>query len=164
MIRDGKRKSHPFPGNIAAEIEAVQASEALFNPRRVLVIVIVLAVLLVAGGAIIYRIQSNRYPVVVAVGIPDDDDTSNPLGGRTGMLIPVTPDMLEVTSISLDPPKVAIVNDKELSEGQWLVVNTRLGAASVRVVLIQDGLVRFRHGGQLIDARIQASRKLKKAP
>jgi hypothetical protein len=44
-----------------------------------------------------------------------------------------------------------------LAEEDWLVVKTVKGEASVRVISIQDGFVRFKHGGNTIDARLQAA-------
>jgi hypothetical protein len=50
---------------------------------------------------------------------------------------------------------LTIVNGKRLAEQDWLVLKTPAGEASVRVISIQDGFVRFKHGGETIDARLQ---------
>lgn len=47
------------------------------------------------------------------------------------------------------------MNGKRLAEEDWLVVKTALGEASVRVISIQDGFVRFKHGGNTIEARLE---------
>jgi hypothetical protein len=54
---------------------------------------------------------------------------------------------------------LTIVNGKRLAEGEWLVVTTPLGDASVRVIQIEDGVVRFRHGGETISAKLRAAQK-----
>jgi hypothetical protein len=105
-----------------------------------------------AGGAV-YWYQMRHFPVVVAISPPDGRD-KDPLG-KQGTLIPVNPELLHVTSIALGTPRLTIVNGKRLAEQDWLVVKTPNGEASVRVILIQDGLVRFKHGGETIDARLQ---------
>jgi hypothetical protein len=109
----------------------------------------------VFAASVIYWIQSRQYPVVVAISPPDGRD-KDPLGNR-GTLVPVSPDLLHVTSIALGNPRLTIVNGKRLAEEDWLVVKTVKGEASARVISIQDGFVRFKHGGNTIDARLQAA-------
>jgi hypothetical protein len=105
-----------------------------------------------AGG--IYWYQTRHFPVVVAVSPPDARD-KDPLG-KQGALVPVSPDLLHVTSIALGSPRLTIVNGRRLAEEDWLVVKTPNGEASVRVISIQDGMVRFKHGGETIAAHLQA--------
>ena len=105
-----------------------------------------------AGG--IYWYQTRHLPRVVAISPPDVRDR-DPLG-KQGALVPLNPDMLHVTSIALGNPRLTIVNGKRLAEEDWLIVKTPNGEASVRVISIEDGLVKFKHGGNTIDARLQA--------
>lgn len=105
------------------------------------------------GAGIIYWIQVRNYPVIVAISPPDGRD-KDPLGSR-GALVPVSPDLLHVTSIALGTQHLTIVNGKRLAEGDWLIVKTPKGEASVRVISIEDGFVRFKHGGNTLDARLQ---------
>jgi hypothetical protein len=123
--------------------------------RRLLVLLTIVLGLSVFAASVIYWIQSRQYPVVVAISPPDGRD-KDPLGNR-GTLVPVSPDLLHVTSIALGNPRLTIVNGKRLAEEDWLVVKTVKGEASVRVISIQDGFVRFKHGGNTIDARLQAA-------
>jgi len=121
--------------------------------RQLLVLLVILLGLAIFAGGTIYWIQSRHLPIVVAISPPDNRD-KDPLGDRSA-LVPVNPDLLHVTSIALGNPRLAIVNGKRLAEEDWLVVKTPKGEASVRVVSIQDGFVRFKHGGNTIDARLQ---------
>ena len=105
------------------------------------------------GAGIIYWIESRNSAVIVAISPPDARD-KDPLGNR-GALVPVSPELLHVTSIALGTQHLTIVNGKRLAEGDWLVVKTPKGEASVRVISIEDGFVRFKHGGNTIDARLQ---------
>lgn len=123
--------------------------------------IIFLCALLAAGA--IYWIESRHFPVVVAISPPDRPLHPDPLGDR-GSLVPINPDMLHVTSIALGNPRLTIVNGKRLAEEDWLVVKTPNGEASVRVISIQDGFVRFKHGGETIDARLQLATETKAAP
>jgi hypothetical protein len=105
-----------------------------------------------AGG--IYWYQARHFPIVVAITPPDQPAHPDPLG-KQGALVPVSPDMFHVTSIALGNPRLTIVNGKRLAEEDWLVVKTPVGEASVRVISIMDGMVRFKHGGETIDAPLQ---------
>jgi hypothetical protein len=121
--------------------------------RHLLIILIILLgfAAFAAGG--IYWYQTRNLPVVVAISPPDGRD-KDPLGNR-GALVPVSPDLLHVTSIALGNPRLTIVNGKRLAEEDWLVVKTPNGEASLRVISIEDGFVRFKHGGNTIDAKLQ---------
>jgi hypothetical protein len=124
--------------------------------RIMLFIGIVFALMLIAFG-IIYRMQSRQFPVVVTNAVPEKKVQPEDVPvDKTAPLVPVSPDMLHVTSIALGDPRLTIVNGKRLAEGDGLAIATPLGTATVRVELIQDGLVRFRHGGETIDVKMQA--------
>ena len=121
--------------------------------RRLLLLVAVFFGLAVFAAGVIYWIEQRHLPVVVAISPPDGRE-KDPLGDQGG-LVPVSPELLHVTSIALGNPALAIVNGKRLGVEDWLVIKTPNGEASLRVILIQDGLVRFKHGGNTIDAKLQ---------
>jgi len=123
-------------------------------PRHLLVTLLVLLgfAIFAAGG--IYWYQTRHFPVVVTISPPDGRD-NDPLE-KQATLVPVSPDLLHVTSIAMGNPRLTIVNGKRLAEQDWLVIKTAQGEASVRVLSIMDGMVRFKHGGETIDARLQA--------
>jgi hypothetical protein len=114
------------------------------------------------GAGIIYWIESRNSAVIVAISPPDGRD-KDPLGNR-GALVPVSPELLHVTSIALGTQHLTIVNGKRLAEGDWLVLKTPKGEASVRVISIEDGFVRFKHGGNTIEARLQMAAEAKPSP
>lgn len=132
-----------------------------FTFGRIVLFTGILLVLMVIAFGVIYRAQSERFPVVVTIGMPEKKPQIEdvPLD-KTARLVPVTPDMLRVTSIALGEPRLTIVNGKRLAEGDALAIATPLGTATLRVQLIQDGLVRFRHGGETIDVKMQALQAL----
>ncbi len=166
MVRDDKPRPRLFQEGISAsERDVVAASTTqggrFFNAKRIAATLGIVAAAIIVGLGVIYWKASDRYPVVVAIGLPDGDAQGDPLANRSGPLVPVEPAMLQVTSIALGEPRLAIVNGRPLAEGEWMLVDTRLGAASVRVIAIQDGLVRFRHGGETIDVKLQAAKQTK---
>jgi len=129
--------------------------------RFLFVLGIVFLCALIAAGAV-YWIESRQFPVVVAISPPDACDKDSL--GNGGILIPLSPDLIHVTSIALGNPRLTIVNGKRLAEEDWLVVKTPKGEASVRVISIQDGFVRFKHGGETIDSRLQLVAETKPTP
>lgn len=131
--------------------EVVEEEPSSRTPLLVLLGVLLMLALIAAGT--IYWLQLHRFPVVVAISPPDGRDKDP--AGKSAPLVPVSPDLLHVTSIALGNPRLAIVNGKRLAEEDWLVVKTAMGEASVRVISIEDGFVRFKHGGETIDARLQ---------
>ena len=72
-------------------------------------------------------------------------------------------DALHVTAIVLGVPPLAVVNGKQLSEGDWLEVRMDSGVAALHVVKIEDGIVRFAYGGRVIEARFDGLAQ-KKSP
>ena len=69
----------------------------------------------------------------------------------------VNPDSLHVTSIGLGSTPLAVVNGRELAEGDWLEVRMEDGVAALRVVKIEDGAVQFGYGGEMIQAKFDRS-------
>ena len=129
------------------------ADEASTRQFFLMVLITLLGLATFATGAI-YWYQTRHFPVVVAISPPEARDKD--AFGKPGALIPIDPEMLHVTSIALGNPRLTIVNGKRLAEQDWLVVKTPSGEAGVRVISIQDGLVKFMHGGETIDAHLQA--------
>ena len=131
----------------------VRDDESSSSSQLLVTLLVLLGFAVFAAGAI-YWYQTRHFPVVVAISPPDGRD--NVSLGKEATLIPVSPDLIHVTSIALGNPRLAIVNGKRLAEEDWLVLKTAQGEASVRVMSIMDGMVRFKHGGETIEARLQA--------
>ena len=155
------RRAEPHSGIIYSDsIQADQQTsheidaEDESSGKYFLVVLLVLLGLATFAAGSIYWYQTRHFPVVVAITPPDRPLHPDPLANR-GALVPISPDMLHVTSIAMGKPRLTIVNGKRLAEEDWLVVKTHNGEASVRVLSIEDGLVRFKHGGETIDARLQ---------
>jgi hypothetical protein len=71
------------------------------------------------------------------------------------VVVPVTSDMLKVSSIALGRTPIAIVNGVAVGEGATVHVHTGNGIANLQVVRITDGLVRFKYGEQTVLANLR---------
>lgn len=147
----GNTYSDSILGKRQTSTEVVEDESAAGRNLLIVLIILLGFAGFAAGG--IYWYQTRHFPVVVAISPPDVRD-KDPLG-KQGALVPVSPDMLHVTSIAMGNPRLTIVNGKRLAEQDWLIVKTPAGNASVRVMSIMDGMVRFKHGGETIDAPLQ---------
>ena len=78
--------------------------------------------------------------------------------------VPIAPDLLHVTSISLGDVHLTVVNGKQLAEGDWLPVTMPDGIIQVRVAKIEDGVVHFEYNGKTIDAKLTARSSARKSP
>lgn len=106
---------------------------------------IALATATVVGGSgyLIRELHRQAGVAAVAVGLP-------PSAAALPSLVPVSSDMLKISSIALGKNPVAIVNGSEVNEGATIQVQTTNGIANVKVVSIRDGLVEFKYGDQII--------------
>jgi hypothetical protein len=73
-------------------------------------------------------------------------------------VVTISSDMVHVTAISLGQTRLAIINGKQLAEGNELAVPP----ARLRIVKISDGQVELSNGNQKITAPLETSKR--KAP
>ena len=69
----------------------------------------------------------------------------------------VSPDSLHVSAIVLGRVPLAVVNGKQLAEGDWLELRASDGVAALHVVKIEDGAVHFGYGGHVIYAKFNSN-------
>ena len=72
------------------------------------------------------------------------------------VLAKISPDAIHVTAISLGQPRLAIVNGKQLGEGDEVVAE----ATRLRIVKISDGEVELTGGAQVVMARLAPPKPL----
>ena len=109
---------------------------------------IALATATLVGGSG-YLIEELHRQAMVAkefVGLAPVDPTT---------VVPVSSDMLRVSSIALGRTPIAIVNGGAVGLGDILQVRTANGTANVQVVRIRDGLVEFKYGEQTLLANLR---------
>jgi len=72
--------------------------------------------------------------------------------------VEVGPELLRVTAIALGHPRLAVINGKELAEGDTLTVQDRRGGVTVtlRVVKIADGAIELANGSHIVTTRLAA--------
>jgi hypothetical protein len=71
------------------------------------------------------------------------------------VLVPISADMLKVSSIALGKTPAAIINGHPVGEGGIVNVQTTNGFAAVGVVRISDGTVQFKYGEQTLVANLR---------
>jgi hypothetical protein len=71
------------------------------------------------------------------------------------LLIPISADMLKVSSIALGKTPETIINGVAVGEGGMISIQTTNGIATVRVVRISDGMVQFKYGEQTLVASLR---------
>jgi hypothetical protein len=67
---------------------------------------------------------------------------------------------IHVSAISLGQPRLAIVNGKQVTEGESITISTpdQLTTARLRIVKIADGRIELSDGTQVITAHLETSR------
>ena len=72
------------------------------------------------------------------------------------MLVEISPAALRVTAISLGHPRIAIINGKEVTEGESITVERPNAGISVtlKVVKIGDGQIELTDGSRVLTTRI----------
>ena len=78
--------------------------------------------------------------------------------------IVITPEMLHVSSIALGHLPVAVVNGATITEGASFELQTAEGSVTLRVIVIKDGVVQFKCGGQTISANLRQTFPQKLTP
>jgi hypothetical protein len=111
-------------------------------------IALITATVVGGSGYLIRELHRQAGFASVIIGLP----ASN---AAVTSLVPVSSDMLSVSSIALGRDPVAIVNGTEVSEGATLQVQTTNGTANVTVISIRDGVVAFKYGDQTILANLR---------
>ena len=86
---------------------------------------------------------------------------TKPAGNEGGPLsVQIDPSMIRVTAIALGHPRLAIINGKEVTEGDALTLTSRGGGISVtlRVVNIVEGRIELTDGTHVVTAPLSNSR------
>ena len=84
-----------------------------------------------------------------------------PEGAGGPLRVQIDPSMLRVTAIALGHPRLAIINGKEVTEGDSITLNSPDGSISVtlRIVNIVEGRIELTDGTQVMTAPLSASRR-----
>ncbi|HKP03879.1 MAG TPA: hypothetical protein VJU77_11040 [Chthoniobacterales bacterium] len=83
--------------------------------------------------------------------------SQHPEASPAPILVQVHADLIHVTAISLGHPRLAIINNQQVSEGALLTLHTPTAsvALTLRVLKIGDGRIELSDGTQTIVARLE---------
>ena len=121
-----------------------------------------------AAAIILLGLQLFAYPIgfgkeatavrkLIAVATKTVSSAAHPLIPPAPVVIQLNTDMVQVTGIALGHPRLAIINGKQLGEGDTLTVHTpaRSVTVTLRVLKIADGTVELSDGTQVITAHLR---------
>jgi hypothetical protein len=129
--------------------------------RRFIIRVVFVAVMAAAVGFWATRpdsIYENAAAIrkLVAVGTRMVSSGTHPTNPPRPIIVQLNSDMVQVTSIALGHPRLAVINGKQVAEGDRITVHTptRSIAITLRVLEISDRQVRLSDGTQVITAHL----------
>jgi len=93
---------------------------------------------------------------LVSVGTHKLSSAKEPASPPGPIVIQLSADVIQVTSIALGHPRLAVINGKQVAEGDNIVVHTptRFVAVTLRVIEIADRRVILSDGNQLMVAHL----------
>ena len=140
-------------------------SASLFsgNGRAIFVGIIVGAAILSILGIFYTRHQSEKRQREADAGAPAITTASAESAGPPA---PILASQIHVSAISLGEPRLAIVNGKQVTEGESITISIpdQAAAVSLRVVKIADGRIDLSNGPQVITARLETPRRPNRKP
>src|SRR4029079_6201159 len=94
---------------------------------------------------------------LIAVGTQMLSSAGHPTLPPTPIVVQLSTDLVQVTSIALGHPRLAVINGKQVGKGDTLVVHTpaRSVAITLRVVEISDRQVTLSDGTQQVTAHLE---------
>jgi hypothetical protein len=137
-------------------------SASLFsgNGRAIFVGIVVGAGILSILGLTYTRYQSHKRQReagarAAAITMPNTPPAESPVAPAS-----ILTSQIHVSAISLGEPRLAIVNGKQVVEGESITVSIpgQSTTARLRVVKIADGRIDLSDGNQVITARLETSR------
>jgi hypothetical protein len=122
----------------------------------------VIATVVIAGGAVwFYQHQSVQeqeavFRRLITVGTRMLSAGGHPSNAPAPIVVQLNADLIQVTSIALGHPRLAVVNGKRVGEGDYVTVHTpvRSIAITLRVLEISDRQVKLSDGTQTITVHL----------
>jgi len=93
---------------------------------------------------------------LIAVGTRMLSSAAHPAMPPTPIVVQLSTNLVQVTSIALGHPRLAVINGKQVAEGDTITVHTpaRSVAITLRVLEISDRQVKLSDGTQLVTAHL----------
>ena len=119
---------------------------------------------LLAGGALIVGIgltfsaQRHAQSKFVSVATKSLSDSPRTVKPPAPIIVQIDADLLRVTAIALGELPLAVINGRQVAEGDELILHTPTAAVAVtlQVIKIQEGRIDLTDGVQVLTARLRA--------
>ena len=100
--------------------------------------------------------ERSPFPMFVKAGTRSLAASPDSVATPAPVIVQLSADMVRVTAIALGHPRLAVINNKPVAEGDTIVVHapTRSVALTLRVVKISDGRIDFSDGTQVFTAQL----------
>jgi hypothetical protein len=109
-----------------------------------------------------YHPLDGRFDAVRRFLVVRTHDVSNPTGSndRPLLRVHIGPELLRVTAIALGHPRLAVINGKEVAEGDFITVKAYGGAvsATLKVENISEGRIELSNGSEIVTTRLPTPR------
>jgi uncharacterized protein HemX len=125
------------------------------NGRAIFIGLVVGAILICTIGIVYKRQQAARQHAEEERRMVEVSTKS--VSHPEPIVIQISADLIHVTAISLGHPRLAIINGRNVAEGEYLTIHapTANVAVTLRVLKISDGRIELSNGPQLITARLE---------
>lgn len=146
-----------LPSNTKSRL---RSSGGLWGNGTAIFVVLPLAGALVWGVSFLTMKHRADSPIPTATDSAAEEPREHPVASRfASTKVPPLPqseiDSLRVTSISLGQHPIAILNGRQVAEGEFFRLTTPRGTFPLRVEMISDGGVKLSHGEQAIRLKLQ---------
>jgi hypothetical protein len=100
--------------------------------------------------------ERSPFPMFVKAGIHHLAASPNSVATPAPVIVQLSADMVRVTAIALGHPRLAVINNKPVAEGDTIIVHapTRSVALTLRIVKISDGRIDMSDGTQVFTAQL----------
>src|SRR5205085_7881037 len=105
--------------------------------------------------------EAASFRKIVSVGTRVLSAGPQPTTPPDAILVQLNADLVQVTSIALGHPRLAVINGKQVAEGDQITVHTptRSVAITLRVLQISDRQIRLSDGAQMITAHLSKAKE-----
>ena len=105
--------------------------------------------------------ETVAFRKLISVGTRMLSGATHPTLPPTPIVVQLNTDLIQVTSIALGHPRLAVINGKQIAEGDTIIVHTpaRSVAITLRVLEISDRQVKLSDGTQLITVHLARTRE-----
>ena len=130
------------------------------NGRAIFVGLVIGAAIFSILGIVYTRHQAHKRQTDADARAVASTTSTTPAAESAGPPAPILASQIHVSAISLGEPRIAIVNGKQVTEGESITISNpdQSTAVRLRIVKIADGRIDLSDGTQVITARLETSR------